>query len=248
MAQGSYMSTYRTYKAGTKRLTTWLAQAAKLCGVDSTSLATNKYQIPLARFVEPAKTITESKNPKIKVPHEIIVIVRTVITLRKETGAILAKLTGTSTKHALQTLHRYFITVLETVLKILEPPSSSSTDGDQAVAGAEISNMFAAHTVEELTLDADAVAPTPAKKKAKKHPVQEYEIQDSCADDFLLAVLGFLRDYVDIEKFVMTAWIHYRDGRLNIMAASVTTDTAYGMLKRSSEVLLATASGKRKTY
>jgi len=55
------MSTYRTYKAGTKRLTTWLVKAAKLCGVDSTSLATDKYQIPLAKFVELAKIITESR-------------------------------------------------------------------------------------------------------------------------------------------------------------------------------------------
>jgi len=50
------MSTYRTYKAGTKRLTTWLVQAAKLCGVDSTSFATDRYQIPLGEFVELAQT------------------------------------------------------------------------------------------------------------------------------------------------------------------------------------------------
>ena len=74
MAQRSYMSTYRTYKAGTKRLTTWLVQAAKLCGVDSTSFATDKYQIPLVKFVDLAKIITESKDPKIKVPHEIVII------------------------------------------------------------------------------------------------------------------------------------------------------------------------------
>jgi len=44
MAQESYLSTYRTYKAGTKRLTTWLVQAARVCGVDSTSFATDKWQ------------------------------------------------------------------------------------------------------------------------------------------------------------------------------------------------------------
>jgi hypothetical protein len=73
MIQGSYLSTYRTYKAGTKRLATWLVQAAKLCGIDSTSSATDKYQISLAKFVELAETITKSKVPKIKVPQEIIV-------------------------------------------------------------------------------------------------------------------------------------------------------------------------------
>lgn len=55
MAQGSYMSTYRTYKTGTKRLTTWLVQAAKLCGVDSAPFALDKHQIPLGKSVELAK-------------------------------------------------------------------------------------------------------------------------------------------------------------------------------------------------
>jgi hypothetical protein len=72
MIQGSYLSTYRIYKAGTKSLATWLVQAAKLCGIDSTSSATDKYQIPLAKLVELAETITESKVPKTKVPQEII--------------------------------------------------------------------------------------------------------------------------------------------------------------------------------
>lgn len=223
-------------------------QAVKLCGVDSTSFATDKYQIPFAKFVDLAKTITESEDPKIKVPHEVIIILRTVIALHKETGAILAKLTGTTTRHADQTSHRYFITVLETVLKILAPTASASSNEHQATGGAEVTNMFAALTIEEPTLDTDNAAPTATKKKAKKQPSQEYEIQDSSADKFMLAVLGFFRDYTKIEKFVMEAWMHYRDGRLNLMAAAVVTDTAYGMLKRSSEDLLSTAGEKKKSY
>ena len=155
---------------------------------------------------------------------------------------------GTSTKHASQTSHKYFITVLETVLKILAPPPSTGLYGDQAEAGADVSNMFAALTVEEPTLETDEAAPTAAKKKAKKQPSQEYEIQDSSADDFLLPVPGFLEDYTETERSVMEAWMHYRDGRLNLMAASVVTDTAYGMLKRSSEDLSSAVAGKKKTY
>jgi hypothetical protein len=249
MIQGSYLSTYRTYKAGTKRLATWLVQAAKLCGIDSTSSATDKYQIPLAKFVDLAKTITESKDPKIKVPQEIVIILRTVIALRNDTGAKLAKLTGRSINHASQTSHRYFVSVLEQVLKILAPSPVPGNDEGQAVSGADVSNMFAALTVEEPTLNMDATGSTASKKKTKKQPSQEYEIEDSSADDFMLAVLGFLEDYAKVERFVMEAWMHYRDGRLNLMAASVVTDTAYGMIKRSSEDLLSSAPGKKKmTY
>ena len=55
-------------------------------------------------------------------------------------------------------------------------------------------------------------------------------------------------DYTEIEKFVMEAWLHYRDGRLNLMAAPAVTDTAYGMLQRSSEDLLSAAGEKKKSY
>lgn len=84
-----------------------------------------------------------------------------------------------------------------------EPPSFASTNDDQAAAGAEVTNMFAALTLEEPTLGTDAAAPTATKKKAKKQPSQEYKIQGSSAGEFLLAVLGFLRDYTEIEKLFM---------------------------------------------
>lgn len=233
------MSTYRTYKAGTKRLTTWLVQAAKLCGVDLTASATDKYQIPLGKFVDLAKTITESENPRIKVPQEIVIIVKTVIALRKEASAIYAKLTGKSTKHASQATHRHFISILEQVLDILAPSSAAPSDAPQATAGADLTNMFAALQVEEPSLDSDAATPASAKAKAKKQPPREYEIEDSASEDALFAVLGFLKDFGEIETLVMQTWMHYRDGRLNLMAASVTTDTAYGIIKRGTEDLMA---------
>jgi len=72
MAQGSYLNTYQTYKAGTKRLTTWLVQSAKLCGVTVIPSTRDKYQIPLGQFLHLARTITESKRPNIIVPREIV--------------------------------------------------------------------------------------------------------------------------------------------------------------------------------
>jgi hypothetical protein len=120
-----------------------------------------------------AKTITESKDPKIRVPQKIVIILRTVIALRNDTGAKLAKLTGRSINHASQTSHRYFVSVLEQVLKILAPSPVPGNDEDQAVSGADVSNMFAALTVEEPTLNMDATGPTASKKKTKKQPSQE---------------------------------------------------------------------------
>jgi len=247
MAQGSYLSTYRTYKAGTKRLTTWLVQAAKLCGVDITPSTTDKYQIPIAKFVDLAQTITLSKDPKIEVPQEIVTIIRTVIALRTEAGVVLAKLTGKSINHSSNASHRYFISILDQVLGILAPHSQSSGKQSQATIEPRLVNIFEALQVEEPLLDSEATKPSSSKKKATLPLTQEYEIEDSPSDGSLFAVLGFLKDYAEMEKMAMQTWTHYRLGRLDLMTASVTADTAYGIIRRSSEDLLSSLPGQ-KTY
>jgi hypothetical protein len=203
MAQGSYLNTHLTYKTGTKRLTTWLVQTAKLCGVAITSSTTDKHQIPLGKFVQLAQAITESKNPKIAVPHEILRTLKTVIALRTEAGATLANLTGGSSNDACSASHRHFISILEQVLEVLVT-SQSSISGNESQRSAEtkLSNTFEALHVEEPLPDPDDVKPSSSKKKAKAPPTQEYEIEDSSANDSLLAILGFLKDYEGIERMV----------------------------------------------
>jgi hypothetical protein len=133
-------------------------------------------------------------------------------------------------------------------LKVLAPPSSpSSSNGSQAPAETRLANIFEALQLEELSPDSDTAKPASTNKTAKSPPPQEYEIDDSSTSDSLFAVLGFLKDYAEIEKMVMETWMHYKLGRLDLMAASVTTDTAYGIIKRSSEDLLSSLPGQ-KTY
>jgi hypothetical protein len=232
MAQRSHLNTYPIYKAGTRRLTTCLVQAAKRCGVVVVPSTTNKYQIPLGQSVQLAQTISESKKPKIAVPREIIPTIKTVIALRTEAGVDLANLTGGSSNQASDARHLYFVSVLEQVLEILAPQSSVSGNKPQESAGIKLANTAEASS---------------SKKTSKSPPTQEYEIEDSSASYSLLAILGFLKDYEGIERVVKEAWKHYRDGNLDLLAASVTTDTAYGILKRSSEDLLSSLGGQ-KTY
>jgi hypothetical protein len=105
MAQGSHLNTYQTYKAGTKRLATWLVQSAKRCGVAATPSKDNKYQIPLGQFPHLAQTITESTKPKITVPREIVTTIQTVIALRIEARFDLTNLAGSSSNQASDARH-----------------------------------------------------------------------------------------------------------------------------------------------
>jgi hypothetical protein len=132
-------------------------------------------------------------------------------------------------------------------LEILAPQSSVSGNQNQESAGIKLANTFEALQLEETLPDLGAAEASSSKKTSKSPPTQEYEIEDSSASYSLLAILGFLKDYEGIERVVKEAWKHYRDGSLDLLAASVTTDTAYGILKRSSEDLLSSLGGK-KTY
>jgi hypothetical protein len=244
MAQGSHLNTYQTYKAGTKRLTTWLVQATKLCGVTVTPSTSDKYQISLGQFLHLARKITESKKPNITVPREIVATIKNFIALRTEAGVDLSNLTSNEASKA---SHLYFVSILEQVLELLAPQSSVSGNESQEPTGIKLANTFEALQVEETLPDTGAAEASSSKKKSKAPATQEYEIEDSSANDSLLAILAFLKDYEGIERVVKEAWKHYRDGRLGLMAASVTTDTAYGILKRSSEELLSSLGGQ-KTY
>jgi hypothetical protein len=247
MAKGSHLNTYQIYKAGTKRLTTWLVQSAKLCGVTVVPSTSDKYQIPLGQFLHLARTITESKRPNITVPREILATIKTVIALRIEAGVDLANLTGGSSNEASDASHSYFVSILEQVLEVLSPQSSFPGNESQGSAGIKLANTFEALQVEETLPDTGAPEASSSKKKSKAPATQQYEIEDSSANNSLLAILAFLKDYEGIERVVKAAWKHYRDGSLGLMAASVTTDTAYGILKRSSEELLSSLGGQ-KTY
>jgi hypothetical protein len=245
MAPKGHLNTYQAYKTGTQRLTTWLVQAAKLCEVAITPSTTHGYQIPLGQFLHLAQTITESKKPKIAVPQEIVATIKNVIALRTEAGVTLAKLTGRPSNEASDASHQHFVSVLEQVLEVLAPQVSGTET--QSSADTKLANTFEALQVEETLLSLGDTEASSSKKKSKASPAHEYEIEDSSADESLLAILGFLKDYEGIERMVKEAWKHYRDGSLDLMAASVTTDTAYGIIKRSSEDLLSSLGGQ-KTY
>lgn len=54
----------------------------------------------------------------------------------------------------------------------------------------------------------------------------------------MFAVLAFLNDFAQIRKLIRQVWKDYLDGHLDLMSAAVTTDTAYGIIRRNSEDLM----------
>lgn len=64
-------------------------------------------------------------------------------------------------------------------------------------------------------------------KEAKMSRTIEYDIEMS-EEGRIFAVSSFFKDFNDIREYLHTVWTDYCKGKLDIMSAAVTTDTALG--------------------
>jgi len=68
-----------------------------------------------------------------------------------------------------------------------------------------------------------------------------YEIERT-AEEFIFALFCFFNDLNELQKFLLSLWLHYKDGSFDLMMVSVTTNTAINLVSRTEEDLLATFS------
>ncbi|PPJ52777.1 hypothetical protein CBER1_11191 [Cercospora berteroae] len=239
-------NTYQLYKEGTTKLTTWLVDNARRCNADvQTNAAPNtesseassrsKYTVPTTHFVALAKTIVSSEDPIIRIPQNILALIRYTISLRKHAAKFFSGLaSGVETDECLRSNagHRHFIEVLEQVLNILDPSISNSKDagiGEEA----SLPNMFDGLTIEEPT-SGDIPAVNTTQQTAKNKVYYEPESDDF---DAAFAVFTFFDDLRSIREFIGDIWVDYANGKLDVMSAAVTTDTGFRWMKSSCEAL-----------
>lgn len=239
MAPNVGRDTYKAYKDGTTKLTSWLVKNALRCKVDikmkaSATSKSKKYAVPLSQFKEMAAAIAQSTNPVIRITPSILSVVRCTIALRKRAASFFAKISPskrTATSQDSNSGHRYFIKTLEEVLAILDPAKNSIPDD----SGTEsLSNMFAALNVEEP--EVEEVAPQSAARKSKPEPPVEYELETDESEQ-VFAIFAFFQDINDIRDYVQELWVDYANGKLDVMSAAVTTDTAFHSIKLRCEAL-----------
>ncbi|KXT09032.1 hypothetical protein AC579_2546 [Pseudocercospora musae] len=243
MAKDTYLSTYKTYKAGTNKLISWLVTHARQAGAELSFLADNtssrsgskgstispaKYQVPVKELSGLAKAIADA-TPKIAVPSSILTLARSVVSLRKQATAFLARLSKSKQARAKapDAGHRHFINVLEQVISILQPESEERIDPKR------VANVFSALTVEEPTSH-DYTASTDSK--ADDTDNVEYELDFIELDD-IFKIFAFFKDINELRGYIGGLWKDYRLGNLDLMSAAVITDTALGIMKQTSEEL-----------
>jgi hypothetical protein len=150
------------------------------------------------------------------------------------------------------TTHAYFINVLERVLQILRP--CSSTPEEQSRSGGISSRMseeeiikvagnFGILSIEEGELEqvnSDATLkstlPTSSRPSVSKNVPFEYEIEVGIGnEEIYFAIFCLFTDLQAIRKFLLDLWRDYQSGQTDLVAASLTTNLAFDLVRRAEK-------------
>ncbi|KAK0508380.1 hypothetical protein JMJ35_009464 [Cladonia borealis] len=234
------------------------AAASVVSVEDATSQPT--YRIKLSQFTELARKIAESSGTI--VPASVIKLAGRVVDLRRGFSRFYEKQATDSTRTA-NLKHAHFVSTLEEVISILKAPSSgasndsvnastSTNTGDTVKASTDrissgtemLSNQFD-HLELEEPIDIDDTSPalnaatpttgaTASKADDKVSCRVEYQSDnDEDDEEKYFAMYCLFTDLHGLRTFIGKTWEDYSDGKMDLMAASVLTNTAFDLVRRT---------------
>ncbi|RMZ78855.1 hypothetical protein DV738_g3704, partial [Chaetothyriales sp. CBS 135597] len=246
---------YKQYKDDTNRFAAWLVNMAKACGYNLDTLPTPShesksnsrakgkqrqkkveqdtapepklYQVSVREMYKLAEVVSKSS---VKVPPSVLAVAKRAITLRKAiTSYFIGKGSSASNRR-----HAYFIEVLEEICKSLSSDDGAGTllsgkEDDNADDPAWL-NRFASLTVEAAEDTTETVSE--GRELVKVVAVEEDEAADPGDQDARFLSHAFFRVFClfhDLEKwrnFLSQTWTEYSDRKIDLMTASIITDSA----------------------
>ncbi|KAI1378108.1 hypothetical protein F4677DRAFT_414435 [Hypoxylon crocopeplum] len=268
MHKDLYIDSYLRYKSGTKRIFKWLVTAGRMCNAqvplndEQTSESRGTRRLPLSRYVELARSVANSTDPKIEVGPRLLSVLRDVVNLRKAFGLMYQQEASVDEDQDRRNkTHRHFVSLLEDILACLEPLKVHKVQADTATPDNDLprnkpgSNLFDVLDVEDVeepvAVGQDLVRATPearanakAKSKGKsKGKAADFEYDEtidpqSSNDEFYFVLFCFFKDLNDVRTYIRGAWTDYCDGKLPLVSAAVATDLAVNMVQRKEREFL----------
>lgn len=197
------------------------------------------YRINIPDFVALAQYIAKLKKPRVKTPDYLAHSLHQAIKGRKRLEAChntYQKLTETGSS---VDGHAFFIGVLEQVRGILGLEArctlaQAGTEASQSLAAARKDNVFDHLALEEPSnlLDGPAATATPAHSLPESSSIKV--VVDNAKDDseaFLASAL-LSAELHRLRMTVRVTWELYVKGDIDLVAASITTNTAIDFCRR----------------
>jgi hypothetical protein len=205
------------------------------------------YTIAVKDFIILAQHIASYAKPPVSVPGEFVAVLNRAISVRQEHAAGLPPdLERPGQKEASDASHSFFVGVLESVRDILrvrmpsdvvfefvgKPPGSAAA----ADAAEKLSNKFDHLELYEPSEEWLATQDIPSQPKPQPEPRYEADRpQDDEEAYFAFQLL--LEDLNNFRNFIRRTWVKYQQGALDLIAASISTNTAIDLARRMEDEL-----------
>ncbi|KAF2733386.1 hypothetical protein EJ04DRAFT_513260 [Polyplosphaeria fusca] len=265
MLPKNLLHTYQQYKTDTDTIAGWLATTAKRLGYVSESVSETKpktarlkgkarktakdtstqgrptYTIQIKDFTALAGYIAEYKTPPVQVPPKLAALLdRTIATREWFSNEINPDLTEDQDKLQSDDRHSYFLGTLKSVRDILGPRYSKDhkTCKKSPKTTNDIVNLFENLELEEPSKafeDAPDMVPTPPLVQDTDANYVA-EVLNDIGEAFVTLHL-LLADLHKLRAEVKAAWEGYKLGLVDLVAASITTNTAVDLARAMEDDL-----------
>jgi hypothetical protein len=245
---------YRTYKQATAKLAGWLANTAKSLGVETGSrLGRLGYVLTIAQFTTLTDCIVTA-NPVVEVPLDIVDTAQTAFTLRQETAILLQGIDLESDKR-----HQCVIATIDEVFRKLKAHFQASKQasskeqvvpqtgdelplnpsfrlleiealesGDEADSDAE-GNLL--EDVSKVKLSKNKKSKNLKKKKKARENAEPVHLLEDEEEDSYFVLMCLLSDLKTMREYIMEIWQEYKEGKLNLVTVSLTTNAAFDVIR-----------------
>lgn len=212
-----------------------------------------RYFISIGDFISLVEWIVKSTKARVEVPASFVAVLDRAITVRKRHHnwwyGQSEKNGGNSNqeKRAYES-HYYVIGVLEKVREILQPRMSPELLKDplvqpveQAPTSKEPANGYIVNLFENLDIEEPSDTflnsePIAAGQKPISTPQVEYRLNRvPDLEEVYFAVHCLFNDFDNIRRYLQQVWDGYKQGAFDLVAASITTNTAIDFARRLQE-------------
>jgi hypothetical protein len=205
-----------------------------------------KHIIAVSDFISLAEFIVKTTKPRVEVPTSFASLLDRAIVLRQRHNTWwYGRETEeeTSDQAISNDSHNYFVGILEKVREVLRPrmkpellrDSLVRPPGTEGLDDGNLANIFQQLDVEEPSEAFLNATTAPSTIQASKQEVQ-YEAEPlNDLEEVYLALHCLINDLQNIRKFIRQVWAGYKNRSFDLVAASITTNTAIDFARRMEE-------------
>ncbi|CZR57669.1 uncharacterized protein PAC_07558 [Phialocephala subalpina] len=198
------------------------------------------------------QAIVGSNDASIKVPIDVLRAGLRAVSARKRCTAHFVKQTEPSGLETLESnqSHSHFTALMESVIMTLQPRFAVETGRKVEAEDSklknttieELENRFATLEVEEpAEVDSESTAGAGTSKPQAEQPsyeLQAPEKKEDLEEEKVFAIYCLLDDLNQLRSYVQKVWIDYKAQRLDLITASVTTNTVIQLARRTQDEIL----------